>query len=132
VDWLAQQAQRIAGLPAGDAPADLSPIVGAAVVGAVVAALPSLWRHWVMGVLSFLILVASGGLIGIWARRQEWGATTFVRQSLLAAFVTATTLLVIGTICRNSAAVLYGGVFVIAAAANLGLGLLSMKLLRTR
>jgi Zn-dependent protease with chaperone function len=111
-EWLGRQAHRLLA-PAGDVldksgkPAVYAGLV-MGLIWTILGALPSLWL-W--DVLLFVGDLGVGIALGIFARRYRWSGELFVRSMIIAAFVSATSLLALGPLVRNELAAAFFLVF---------------------
>jgi heat shock protein HtpX len=85
--------------PAADDTGRPAALIGVA-AGFLLGLLPA-FRHWSFKWLALAALVGGGFALGQLARTQRWTARLLVRRTLLAAYLTATALLVVGPLALN-------------------------------
>jgi Zn-dependent protease with chaperone function len=102
--------------------------VGAA-VGLLAAVLPAISGHWAMDVIQFVSMLAGGGALGFFALQERWTGKAALHGLVAAAYVTATTLLVVGPVVQNPVWIGFPLLFPFALAIYIAAGFAALKLL---
>lgn len=113
------------GLPAGLADdtaavaADARPhaLAAGTLVGVLLAVPAACSEHWLVDVLVVAALLGSGAWLGHQANRRAWDGRTVTSATLIAAYVAATVVLILGTVFLNPFAVVFPFVFLACALA---------------
>ncbi len=115
--------------PAGK-PMDATALAVGGGIGLLASAISALSQHWAIDLIILAAMMAGGLALGWSARSRSRSGRAFVQDVALAGFVTATVLLVAGSIAGSAMATAYLAVFLFAELLYGAFGVLGAKLER--